>query len=299
DLRASLRQREFSLAYQPIVDLGTGTVRSLEALIRWHHPERGVVFPREFLPVAESSGLIVALGEMCLEEVCSQISRWQSPACPAARLPIGFNVSPRQLTEPDFVSNVAALLAEWRIPPERLTLEITESALIRDPGKARQVMQELRSMGMFLCLDDFGTGWSSLHHLSTFPVQQLKIDQSFVSRLAQGNTDYEVVRSLTSLAHTLGLQVTGEGVERSEQWRLLEDIGCDYAQGYYVARPMDPDELHQFLEDLARGTCEANRPAHPRNAAVPFAGSEPGREATNPREAGVPVWTTPPPLATD
>jgi diguanylate cyclase (GGDEF)-like protein len=299
DLRASLKQREFSLAYQPIVDLRTGTIRSLEALIRWHHPERGVVFPAEFLAVAENSGLIVALGEMCLEEVCSQISRWQSPVCPAAGLPIGFNLSPRQLTEPDFVTNVAALLADWRIPPERLTLEITERALVRDPGKARQVMQALRGMGMRLCLDDFGTGWSSLQHLSTFPVQQLKIDQSFVSRLAKGNIDYEVVRSLTALAHTLGLQVTGEGVERSEQWRLLEDIGCDCAQGYYVARPMDPDELLQFLEDLARGTCEANRPAGPRAAVAPSAGAEPEREATRLREASYPVWTTPPPLAAD
>jgi diguanylate cyclase (GGDEF)-like protein len=297
DLRTSIKQREFSLAYQPIVDLRTGTILSLEALIRWHHPERGVVFPGEFLAVAENSGLIVTLGEMCLEEVCSQISRWQSPTCPAARLPIGFNLSPRQLTEHDFVPNVAALLAEWRIPPERVILEITESALVRDPGRARQAMQELRDMGMRLCLDDFGTGWSSLQHLSAFPVQQLKIDHSFVSRLAQGNIDYEVVRSLTSLAHTLGLQVIGEGVERSEQWRLLEGIGCDCAQGYYVARPMDPDELVQFLDDLVRGTCEANRPARPRAVAASSARSESDGEATRPHEAGVPVWTTPPPLA--
>lgn len=299
DLRTALRQREFSLAYQPIVDLGTGRVHSLEALIRWHHSERGVVFPKEFLAVAENSGVIVPLGEMCLEEVCSQISRWQSPALPVAQLPIGLNVSPRQLTESDFVQNVAALLSDWRVPAGRLTLEITETALMRDPAGTKQVMQELRRMGVRLCLDDFGTGWSSLRHLSTFPVQQLKIDHSFVSRMARGNTDYEVVRSLASLGHSLGLQVIGEGVERSNQWRLLEDVGCDCAQGYYIARPMDPDELLQFLEDLARGTCEANRPARARAATVPSAAAKREHEATLPREAGAPVWKTPPPLAAD
>ena len=299
DLRTSLRHRDFSLAYQPVVDLKSGRIRSLEALVRWHHPQRGIVFPQEFLSVAENSGLIIALGQMGLEEVCSQISRWQSPGCVAARLPVGLNLSPRQLTQPDFVFKVSALLSEWRLPPDRLILEITERALICDPDRSKQVMQELRNMGMRLCLDDFGTGWSSLQQLSTFPVQELKIDHSFVSRLSRGNTDYEVARALTSLAHTLGLEVTGEGVERSEQWRLLDEIGCDHAQGYYVARPMDPDELLQFLEDLARGTCEVNRPARRRSAAAAHGTTEPGSEAAPNRQRPAPPWKTSPPLALD
>lgn len=256
DLRTSLRQRDFSLAYQPVVDLRTGAIRSLEALLRWHHPQRGIVLPKDFISIAENSGLIVPLGEMGLEEVCSQLSRWQSPLCPAAGLPVSLNLSPRQLNEPDFVAAVVSRLAEWRVPSDRLILEITESALIRDPLKSKLVTRELREMGLRLCLDDFGTGWSSLQHLSTFPVMELKIDRSFIARLVRGNTDYEVVRALTALAHTLGLEVTGEGVEHSEQWRLLQELGCDYAQGYYVGRPMEADELLVFLGDLQRGSCE-------------------------------------------
>ena len=279
DLRASLSRREFSLAYQPVVDLKTGKVRSLEALMRWHHPRRGVVFPNEFIPIAANSGLIVAIGELGLTELCGQISRWRSPSCAAGALPVSFNLSPRQLKEPDFAQSIAALIAEWRVEPDRLIFEITESALIHDPQRSRQVMRELRNMGLHLCLDDFGTGWSSLQHLATFPVQELKIDRSFVSRLVRGNTDYEVVRSLTSLAHTLGLEVIGEGVERSEQWRLLEELGCDRAQGYYVGRPMGPDELLEFLDDLERGSCEANRPARPRTSTTSTTQSLPGDEA--------------------
>lgn len=264
ELRTSLRQREFSLAYQPIVDLKTGKVRSLEALIRWHHPRRGIVFPSEFIPIAANSALIVAIGDLGLTELCDQISRWRSPNCAAGTLPVGFNLSPRQLAEPDFVKHIAQLLAEWRVDPDQVVLEITEGALFHDPSRSKQLMGELRSIGLRLCLDDFGTGWSSLQHLATYPVQELKIDHSFVSRLVCGNTEYEVVRTVTSLAHTLGLQVIGEGVECSEQWRLLEELGCDHAQGYYVGRPMDPDELMEFLQDLERGSCEINRPARAR-----------------------------------
>ncbi|MBN1320026.1 MAG: EAL domain-containing protein [Thermoleophilia bacterium] len=263
DLRVGIRQRDFSVSYQPIVDLKTGTVRSLEALLRWHHPQRGIVFPDEFISIAENSGLIVPLGVMALEEVCSQISRWQSPRNPAAGLPVSLNLSPRQLMEPDFVPTIVSHLAEWRIPSDRLILEMTETALVRDPLKSRTVMKELREIGIRLCLDDFGTGWSSLQHLTTFPVQELKIDQTFVSKMARGNTDLEVVRSLTALAHTLDLKVTGEGIEQSEHWRLLEEVGCDHGQGYYIGRPMEHDELLEFLEDVERGTCTLRLPDRP------------------------------------
>ncbi len=271
DLRVGIRRQDFSLSYQPIVDLNTGTVNSLEALLRWHHPQRGTLFPEEFISIAENSGLIVPLGVMALEEVCSQISRWQSPRNPAAGLPVSLNLSPRQLMEPDFVPTVVRHLAEWRIPSDRLILEMTETALVRDPSKAKNVMNELRGMGIRLCLDDFGTGWSSLLHLTTFPVQELKIDQTFVSRMARSPTDLEVVRSLTALAHTLDLKVTGEGIERSEQWRMLEEVGCDRGQGYYISRPMEHDELMEFLEDVERGAC-ALRPAHGPSPAEPAAG---------------------------
>ncbi len=250
ELRAAIRERAFSLTYQPIVDLKTGAVRSLEALLRWQHPEQGTVFPRDFLTVAENSGLILPLGSMTMDEVCAQLSRWQSPRQPIAGLPVSVNISPRQLTEPDFVASVLGRLTDWRIPSDRLMLEITEDALIRDPPKARQAMRKLKGLGIRLCLDDFGAGGSSLRHLLAFPVQELKIDPSFVSGIAEVSKDLEVVRSLVALAHTLGLEVTAEGVERAEQWTLLKEAGCDRAQGYYIGSPMEPHVLIDFLEDL-------------------------------------------------
>jgi len=175
-------------------------------------------------------------------------------------------------------------LVEWRIPFDHLMLEITETALIRDPQKSKRIMETLRDLGIKLCLDDFGTGWSSIQHLTTFPVQELKIDYVFISKIARGNTDFEVVRSLIALAHTLGLRVTAEGIENSEQWRLLQEIGCDYGQGYYVGSPMEPAELVEYLEDLERGSCPVRRPATP-----PAAEPAP-EEAPWPQEAALPAW---------
>ncbi len=252
DLRAAIREHAFSLIYQPVMDLKTGTVQSLEALLRWHHPERGTIFPRDFLTVAENSGLIFPLGEIALDEAFSQMNHWQAKNQAVALLPMRVNVSPRQLTEPDFVPSVLSRLAAWQIPSERLVLEITENALVRDPPKAKQAMKRLRGLGVRLCLDDFGAGRSSLQHLTTFPVQELKIDPLYVSGIAPGNRDLEVVRHIAALAHTLGLEVTAEGVERAEQWELLREAGCDLAQGYYVASPMEVDVLSDFLKGMKR-----------------------------------------------
>jgi diguanylate cyclase (GGDEF)-like protein len=293
DLRAAIRQRDFSLAYQPLIDLKTGTVSSLEALMRWHHTSRGTVYPDEFIAVAESSGLIVELGEMALEEVCGQISRWQSPGNPAASIPISLNLSPRQLIEPEFVAMVVNRLAEWRIPSDHLMLEITENALIRDPLKARQVMHELKSLGIRLCLDDFGTGWSSLQHLTSFPVQELKIDRAFVSKIVRSNTDSEVVRLLTALAHTLGLKVTAEGVEHGEQLQLLQELGCDCVQGYFISMPLEPEELLSYLQDMSRGSCPLPRQARPDSLQ-----QAPG-ETVPRRDSAVDLWYHPLPLCND
>jgi diguanylate cyclase (GGDEF)-like protein/PAS domain S-box-containing protein len=271
DLRAAIKERAFSLIYQPIVDLKTGSLCALEGLLRWQHPERGTIFPHDFLTVAENSGLIVALGEIALDEVCNQLSSWQSPAQRVARLPVSVNVSPRQLIEPDFVPSVLSRLAQWRIPSDRLVLEITENALLRDPPKARQAMRRLRGLGVRLCLDDFGAGGCSLKHLSTFPVQELKIDPSFISAIAPDNKELEVVRCLTGLAHALGLEVTAEGVERPEQWELAKEAGCDRAQGYYIGSPMEPDVLPAFLEDL-----EQKQGAPPKARAHRGARARPG-----------------------
>ncbi len=255
DLRVALRQRDFSMSYQPIADLRTGAIHSLEALMRWQHPQRGTVFPDEFISIAENGGLIVQLGELALDEVCSQISHWQSSRSLAADLPVSLNLSPRQLVEPDFLATVIDRIGAWRVPTDRLALEITETALIRDPIRSKKVMQDLRALGMRICLDDFGRGWSSLQHLTTFPVEELKIDRSFISKITQDRTNREIVRLLTALAHTLGLKVTAEGVEHSEQWRLLQELGCDSAQGYFIGRPMETDELLEYLEEIGEGAC--------------------------------------------
>ncbi len=254
DLRAAIKEGDFALAYQPIINLKTGAISSLEALIRWRHPKRGTVMPEDFITIAENSGLIVPLGMLILDEVCSQLSRWRSLGDAAPNAPISVNISPRQLTETDFVELLLGKMREWQIGPDNLILEITETALIRDPLKSKRVMEHLRDIGLRLCLDDFGTGWSSLRHLSTFPVQEIKIDRSFVSRVLPGNTEFEIVRSLTALAHTLRLSVTGEGVEHSDQLDLLEEVGCDNAQGYFVGMPMFPDKLIEYLEHFRQGT---------------------------------------------
>jgi diguanylate cyclase (GGDEF)-like protein/PAS domain S-box-containing protein len=253
ELRSAVKREEFVLVYQPIVDLSTGAICSLEALIRWRHQEHGTILPGEFIEIAERSGLIVPLGALALEEVCSQLSRWRAPGCQVSGLPVSLNVSPRQLIETDFVNTMLACMDEWRVSPQSIILEVTETALVRDPLKSKQVMMELREAGIRLCLDDFGTGWSSLRHLTTFPVQHLKIDRSFISKIAGGSTEFEIVRSIISLAHSIGLEVTGEGVEEEEQLRLLTSLGCDHAQGYFIGRPMAAEALSGYVGDLQQG----------------------------------------------
>jgi len=247
ELRTALEQGDFALEYQPVIDVETGGVASLEALVRWQHPRRGLVRPSAFIAVAENSGLIVPLGEMILDQVCGQLSQWRSRASAAFEVPISLNVSPRQLTETDFVGAVLTRIAAWRLSPGALIFEITESALNRDPARAKTAIKELCSLGMHVCLDDFGTGPSSLQHLMTFPGQEVKLDCSLISKIATGTTELAVVKSITNLAHALGLLVTAEGVESLRAWELLEEAGCDRIQGYYCGEPMSPPVLLGYL----------------------------------------------------
>ncbi len=293
DLRAAIERRDFSLMYQPIIDLSTGVVSSLEALVRWRHPQRGLVFPDEFMAVAENSGLVVPLGALVLDEVCSQVSRWRIPGNPLAGLPVSFNLSARQLTESDFMNTLLECLDQWRVTPENLIIELTETALIRDPRKSRQVMRELGSLGITMCLDDFGTGSSSLQHLTAFPVQEIKVDHTFIARIVSSQTDFEIVRSITALAHTLGLKVTGEGVEYSEQLRLLESLGCDKGQGYYLGRPMAAEELADYLEGQGQGASLAEMTEARKRPPVR---SLPKGEPAGVGDNGPPAWYHPAPL---
>ncbi|MCH0565842.1 MULTISPECIES: bifunctional diguanylate cyclase/phosphodiesterase [unclassified Streptomyces] len=268
DLRRALDAHQVQLHYQPKVRFD-GQVAGLEALVRWVHPERGKVPPDEFIAIAESSGLMPHLTEYVLETALGQVAAWRSQGL---LVPVAVNVSPRDVHTPGFAGSVAARLARHGVPAGALQLEITEHVLLEDPQRAADTLAGLTGHGVKMSLDDFGTGYSSLVHLRRLPVSELKIDRSFVARLAVDTEDAEIVRCTVDLAHSLGLLVVAEGVEDDETWERLRDLGCDAVQGWLVAAAMPPEETTAWL--LARGSRGWQRPA----AALPAATAEdPGR----------------------
>ncbi|MEU3734287.1 bifunctional diguanylate cyclase/phosphodiesterase [Streptomyces sp. NPDC033538] len=268
DLRRALDAHEVQLHYQPKVRFD-GQVAGLEALVRWVHPERGKVPPDEFIAIAESSGLMPHLTEYVLETALEQVAHWRSQGL---FVPVAVNVSPRDVHTPGFAGAVAARLARHGVPAGALQLEITEHVLLEDPQRAADTLNALTGHGVKMSLDDFGTGYSSLVHLRKLPVSELKIDRSFVARLAVDTEDAAIVRCTVDLAHSLGLLVVAEGVEDDETWERLRDLGCDAVQGWLVAAAMPPEETTAWL--LARGSRGWQRPA----AALPAAAADdPGR----------------------
>ncbi|MFF9429887.1 putative bifunctional diguanylate cyclase/phosphodiesterase [Streptomyces sp. NPDC014746] len=255
DLRRALDAGEVELHYQPKVRFD-GQVAGLEALVRWVHPERGKVPPDEFIAIAESSGLMPHLTEYVLETALAQVARWRAQGL---NVPVAVNVSPRDVHTPGFAGAVAARLARHGVPAGALQLEITEHVLLEDPQRAADTLNGLTGHGVKMSLDDFGTGYSSLVHLRRLPVSELKIDRSFVARLAVDTEDAEIVRCTLDLAHSLGLLVVAEGVEDDETWERLRDLGCDAVQGWLVAAAMPPAEATAWL--LARGERGWRRPA--------------------------------------
>ncbi|MEV5509459.1 putative bifunctional diguanylate cyclase/phosphodiesterase [Streptomyces orinoci] len=243
DLRRALDAGEVELHYQPKVGFD-GHVEGLEALVRWVHPERGRISPDEFIAIAESSGLMPRLTEYVLETALAQVARWRAMGL---EVPVAVNVSPRDVHTPGFAGSVAARLARHGVPPGALQLEITEHVLLEDPQRAADTLAGLTGHGVKMSLDDFGTGYSSLVHLRRLPVSELKIDRSFVARLAIDNEDAEIVRCTLDLAHSLGLLVVAEGVEDDETWERLRDLGCDAVQGWLVAAAMPADETTAWL----------------------------------------------------
>ncbi|MFB7498219.1 putative bifunctional diguanylate cyclase/phosphodiesterase [Streptomyces sp. NPDC056161] len=264
DLRRALDAHEVQLHYQPKVRFD-GQVAGLEALVRWVHPERGKVPPDEFIAIAESSGLMPLLTEYVLETALGQVAKWRAQGL---RVPVAVNVSPRDVHTPGFAGSVAARLARHGVPAGALQLEITEHVLLEDPQRAADTLAGLTGHGVKMSLDDFGTGYSSLVHLRRLPVSELKIDRSFVARLAVDTEDAEIVRCTVDLAHSLGLLVVAEGVEDDETWERLRDLGCDAVQGWLVAAAMPPDETTAWL--LARGSRGWQRP----RAALPAAAAD-------------------------
>ncbi|WP_406361508.1 EAL domain-containing protein [Streptomyces sp. NBC_00715] len=261
DLRRALDAGDVELHYQPKVRFD-GQVAGLEALVRWVHPERGKVPPDEFIAIAESSGLMPHLTEYVLETALAQVARWRAQGL---FVPVAVNVSPRDVHTPGFAGSVAARLARHGVPAGALQLEITEHVLLEDPQRAADTLAALTGHGVKMSLDDFGTGYSSLVHLRRLPVSELKIDRSFVARLAVDTEDAEIVRCTVDLAHSLGLLVVAEGVEDDETWERLRDLGCDAVQGWLVAAAMPPEEATAWL--LARGSRGWQRP----RAALPAA----------------------------
>ena len=247
DLRRALERGEFVLHYQPEVDLGTRKIAGLEALIRWQHPDRGLVPPKDFIPAAEESGMILPIGDWGLSEACRQIQHWkrEDPRCASLRVCV--NLSARQFLREGLADHVEALLSQSGTSSRQLGLEMTESSLIPHVNTALEVLGGLHSMGISLSMDDFGTGYSSLSHLHSFPFDVLKIDRSFIGRMTASEQALQIVRTIVELARVLGMDVVAEGVETHDQYRLLRNMGCRYGQGYLFAKPLPAKEISNLL----------------------------------------------------
>jgi len=244
DLRLALKQNQLRLMYQPIVDSKTGQIVSFEALMRWQHPERGMVSPIEFIPLAEATGLIVPMGIWALRRACADAASWPSP------IKVAVNLSPAQFSGGDLCRDVRAALEAAKLSPARLELEITESLLITETGSAKKLLNDLHAIGVRVAMDDFGTGYSSLSYLRDFAFDKIKIDKSFVDNLGQSRSGDAVVRAVTRLAADLGVGTVAEGVETDTQRALLRDHGCTYLQGYLFSKPRPFEEVPVLIAKL-------------------------------------------------
>ena len=250
DLRVALERAELALHYQPTVDLATGEIVGFEALVRWHHPTRGVVAPFDFIGIAETTGLIVPLGRWVLAEACRQAVAWGAGA--GRRLKMAVNVSVRQFEDCDVAAMVSEVVAETGMPVDQLCLEMTESVLLTDTDENLTQLLRLKSLGVTLAMDDFGTGYSSLAYLRRFPMDTLKIDRSFVDRLGGDSEDVALVRTIVRLGQSLGMSTVAEGIEDAAQLAALQDLGCELAQGYFLSRPVPAAEAGRLLREGLR-----------------------------------------------
>ena len=246
DLREAIDQEQFVLRYQPVVELASGRMVGVEALVRWQHPTRGLLAPSEFIPLAETTGLIVALGRSILDKACGQAARWRG----AADLMVGVNLSARQLTDPGLIDQVVATLSATGLPAERLVLEITETSLLSSAPD--RVLTGLREVGVRVALDDFGTGYSSLEHLRRFPVDSIKIDKVFIDRVSGGLRESALARAIVQLGQAMELATVAEGIETAEQAAVLRELGCGYGQGYWFAKPMSSEALRRLIDQPQR-----------------------------------------------
>ena len=258
-LRHALDRGEIEVFYQPKIAFGHGRVTVVEALIRWRHPKLGLLLPDRFIGIAEETGAIVPIGYWTLRRVCERVKRWGEQGM---TLSAAVNLSAVQFHQPELASELASILRATGCPPHMLELEITESMVMKDPEAAVAVMESLRRMGVRLSIDDFGTGHSSLGYLKKFPVNQLKVDRTFVRDLPHNGDDVAITRAVIAMAHSLRMSVVAEGVEHQEQFELLRSEGCDEFQGYYCRPPLEEPDLMRFLaEERATGSRPGLRPA--------------------------------------
>jgi len=247
DLRRAIDRREFVLHYQPVVELKSLRIVGLEALIRWQHPERGLLAPGDFIPVAEDCGQILPIGDWGLAEACTQIQARTRENPENGTLRVCVNLSARQFSREGLTDHVESLLQQSGTSSHQLGLEMTESSLIPNMNTAMEVLEGLRALGISISMDDFGTGYSSLSYLNSFPIDVLKIDRSFVGRMTDGDQPLQIVRTIIELARVLGMDVVAEGIETSEQYQLLHQMGCRFGQGYLFARPMPAEQVNTLL----------------------------------------------------
>jgi diguanylate cyclase (GGDEF)-like protein len=258
DLRQAVERKEFVVYYQPIVSLQTGRLTGFEALVRWNHPRRGLVSPLDFIPAAEETGLIVPIGEWVLAEACTRVREWQIASPSHRSLSLSVNLSARQVEQADLLERIHAALETSKLNPHSLKLEITESVVMENAEAAALMFKQLRSLGVQLSIDDFGTGYSSLSYLHRFPLNYLKIDRSFVSRLTTDN-DNAIVRTISTLARNLGMEVIAEGIETEEQYQQLRILGCECGQGYLFSHPVDTERVaHLLAQDAHRDWSEVH-----------------------------------------
>ncbi|WP_298255483.1 bifunctional diguanylate cyclase/phosphodiesterase [uncultured Arthrobacter sp.] len=247
ELRHGIETKQLRVHYQPRMDMSTGTINSVEALVRWEHPTRGLLQPVDFIDLAEESGLIRDLGTWVLQEAIRQGTHWAQTSPGSEPLGIAVNLSTRQLLDPHLLDTVATALERYDFTPGLLTLEITETALMENPATALKVLTALKSLGVGLAIDDFGTGYASLTYLKDFPIDELKIDRSFVSGLGSNDGDNAIVQSCIQLAHAVGIRAVAEGVETGHQRTTLLTLGCDLAQGYHYSKPLTPEHITTWI----------------------------------------------------
>lgn len=249
DLRRALERQEFVLHYQPKIAIESGRITGVEALVRWENPAIGLIGPDKFIPLAEENGLILPIGDWVLRSACLQAAKWQASGIAHTRVAV--NLSARQFRARNLLDIVKSILEESGLAPTMLEFEVTESLVMQDPEQAKQLLSELRRMGIVLALDDFGTGYSSLSYLKRFPFDHVKVDRSFVRNLPSDTDDCAIAQAIVAMAHSLRLKVIAEGVELQSQRDFLADLGCDELQGYLVSRPLPADQMEAFFQTIA------------------------------------------------